>query len=95
MAAARPADGDLVRTAANWQLFLVYNHSKKDRSPLNLALSEDEGKTWKKVATLEDQAGEFSYPAIIQARDGQLHITYTWNRRHIKYLTFDPVRLKP
>jgi len=90
-----PGSGiDLVRTV-NGQLFLVYNHSKKDRSPLNLALSEDEGKTWKKMATLEDQAGEFSYPAIIQARDGQLHITYTWNRRHIKYLTFDPVKLKP
>jgi predicted neuraminidase len=90
-----PGSGiDLVRTA-NSRLFLVYNHSKKDRSPLNLAFSEDEGKTWKKVATLEDQAGEFSYPAIIQARDGQLHITYTWNRRHIKHETFDPINLKP
>ncbi|MFL5245697.1 MAG: exo-alpha-sialidase [Gemmataceae bacterium] len=89
-----PGSGiDLVRTAKG-QLFLVYNHSKKDRSPLNLALSEDEGKSWKMVATLEDQAGEFSYPAIIQAGDGQLHISYTWNRRHIKHLAFDPSKFK-
>jgi len=39
---------------------------------------------------MEDQPGEYSYPAIIQGSDGKLHVTYTHNRRHIKYLTFDP-----
>jgi predicted neuraminidase len=94
--AARPTDLpnpnsgiDAVR-AANGDFFLVYNHTKTGRFPLNLARSADEGKTWKTVATLEDQLGEFSYPAIIQGSDGLLHITYTWNRRHIKYVTFDP-----
>jgi predicted neuraminidase len=81
----RAADGD-------W--YLVYNHTAKGRYPLNLARSADEGQTWKMAATLEEQVGEFSYPAIIQARDGRLHVTYTWNRRHIKHLTFDPAKLK-
>ena len=46
------------------------------------------------VQTLEEEAGEFSYPAIIQASDGQLHVTYTWNRRHIKHLVLDPAKAK-
>jgi predicted neuraminidase len=82
---------DLVRTA-NGDLYLVYNHTRQHRTPLNLARSMDEGKTWKMVATLEEQPGEFSYPAIIQAQDGRLHITYTWNRRHIQHLIREPVK---
>jgi len=84
---------DLIQTGKG-DLFLVYNHTKQGRSPLNLARSEDEGKSWTRVVTLEEEPGEFSYPAIIQARDGQLHITYTWNRRHIKHVTHDPSKLK-
>jgi predicted neuraminidase len=75
---------DAVR-AADGHWYLVYNHTRIGRSPLNVARSTDDGKTWKMVATLEDQPGEFSYPAIIQADDGRLHVTYTWNRRHIKH----------
>jgi predicted neuraminidase len=84
---------DAVRTDGG-DFFLVYNHTDTGRTPLNLARSSDNGKTWKKVATLEDQAGEFSYPAIIQASAGRLHVSYTWNRRHIKHLTFDPAKLR-
>jgi predicted neuraminidase len=35
---------------------------------------------------LEDQPGEYSYPAMIQGKDGDLHITYTWNRKRIRYV---------
>jgi predicted neuraminidase len=82
--AVRAADGDF---------YLVYNHARLGRSPLNLARSKDDGKTWKTVATLEDALGEFSYPAIIQAGDGKLHVAYTWNRKHIKHVTFEPAKL--
>jgi len=80
--------------AANGDFYLAYNHTKSGRTPLNLARSTDEGKTWKIVASLEDQPGEYSYPAIIQGGDGRLHVTYTHQRRHIKYLTFDPAEFK-
>ena len=40
------------------------------------------------LLVLEDQPeGEFSYPAIIEGEDGTVHITYTYNRVKIKYLT--------
>ena len=65
---------------------LVYNHSQTARSPLNLALSSDDGQTWGAPLVLEDGPGEFSYPAIIQSADGKLHITYTWKRKRIKHV---------
>jgi predicted neuraminidase len=80
---------DAVR-AADGKLYLAYNHTKAGRFPLNVGRSTDGGKTWKIVSTLEEQPGEFSYPAIIQGSDGRLHVTYTWNRRHIKYVALDP-----
>jgi predicted neuraminidase len=84
---------DLVRTGEGL-IFLVYNHTTRGRTPLNLALSKDEGKTWKMVHTLEDQPGEYSYPAIIQTQDGRLHTTYTWKRQKIKHVVLDPMQFK-
>ncbi len=56
-----------------------------DRTPLCLAISDD-GIHFQHLITLEDapaSTGEYSYPAIIEARDGTLHCTYTWRRERI------------
>jgi alpha-L-rhamnosidase len=55
---------------------------------LNVAVSKD-GKTWKNVLVLEDKPGEYSYPAVIQASDGRVHITYTWRRKRVKHVVLD------
>jgi predicted neuraminidase len=67
------------------RVVLVYNHTVRGRSPLNLAVSRD-GAAFRMFQTLEDQPGEYSYPAMIQAANGDLLITYTWNRKRIKYV---------
>ena len=36
---------------------------------------------------------EFSYPYLIQARNGDFHLTYTWNRVFIKHVMFDQLWL--
>jgi predicted neuraminidase len=77
-------------TTKEGQHFLVYNPTEKGRSPLNVAVSSD-GHEWKPFATLEETPGEFSYPAIIQTRDGLLHITYTWKRERIKHVALNPL----
>jgi len=79
-------------TLADRRHLLVYNHSTSGRTPLNVAVSSD-GKTWRAAVTLEDQPGEYSYPAVIQARDGTVHLTYTWNRVKVKHVVIDPARL--
>jgi len=69
------------------RIVLVYNNTRSGRTPLNLALSKD-GEHFQMFSVLESQPGEYSYPAIIQGRDGDLHITYTWNRTRIRYVRF-------
>ena len=76
---------DVVRLR-NGLLVLVYNHLTKGRSAIHLAVSGDEGETWKSPVVLEDGQQELSYPAVIQTMDGRLHITYTWNRTRIRHL---------
>jgi predicted neuraminidase len=68
---------------------LVFNRSETERTPLNVAVSAD-GKTWTDLIVLEKDPGEYSYPAVIQTRDGMVHITYTWKRRRIKHVVLDP-----
>jgi len=72
---------------------LVYNHTPKGRSPLNVALSAD-GRLWAGALILEDEAGEYSYPAVIQTADRLVHITYTWKRTHIRHVVVDPDALE-
>ena len=69
---------------------LVYNPSDKSRSKLQIARSTD-GKVWQPFVTLEDEtSGEYSYPAMIQTRDGLVHVTYTWRRERIKHVVIKP-----
>ncbi len=88
-----PNSGTDAVTLADGRHLLVYNHvANGNRSPLNVAVSDD-GKTWKAALVLENQPGEYSYPAVIQSRDGSVHVTYTWKRQRIKHVVIDPEKL--
>jgi predicted neuraminidase len=80
-------------TLSDGRQLLVYNNTKRGRSPLNVAVSSD-GKKWENVLVLENLKGEFSYPAVIQSSDGLLHITYTYLRKAIKHVVVDPEQLE-
>jgi predicted neuraminidase len=77
---------DGVTLKSGYQLLLC-NPLQKGRNKLSLMGSPD-GVNWNELLVLEDQgSGEFSYPAIIQAKDGTVHLTYTYNRKKIKYVS--------
>jgi predicted neuraminidase len=72
------------------RVLVVFNDSRTDRSNLRLAFSSDEGRTWKRAATLAEEAGaEFSYPFVMQGGDGLFHVVYTWKRQAIRHAAFN------
>lgn len=87
-----PNSGTDAVTLRDGRQMLVYNPTTRGkdwaagRAKLAVAISKD-GKQWADVITLENHpAGEFSYPAIVQAQDGKIHITYTYDRKNIKHV---------
>ncbi|PTQ95738.1 putative neuraminidase [Mucilaginibacter yixingensis] len=83
-------------TLQDGRQLLVYNHvlppgklTKGARTPLNVAISND-GVKWYAAAILEDSPiSQYSYPSVIQAKDGKVHIVYTWRRLRIKHVVID------
>ncbi len=97
-----PNSGTDAVTLRNGKQLLVYNHNistgsrNKGRSPLNVAVSED-GINWSAALVLEDDLeapNGFAYPAVIQTRDGLVHVTYTWERKRIKHVVLDPAKFE-
>ena len=88
-------------TLKDGRQLLVYNHVlppgnevKGARTPLNVAVSKD-GETWYASLILEDSPiSQYSYPSVIQGKDGMVHIVYTWRRQKIKYVKVDPSKLE-
>jgi predicted neuraminidase len=89
-----PNSGTDAVTLQDGRHLLVYNHTPKGRSPLNVAVSSD-GTNWQAAAVLESQPGEYSYPAVIQTADGKVHITYTWKRQRLKHVVLSPGQFQP
>lgn len=89
-----PNSGTDAVTLRNGTQVLIYNPTikgKGGRAKLNVALSKD-GRKWEDIAIMENEEnGEFSYPAIIQASDGKIHITYTFNRVNIKHVVLEEI----
>ena len=89
-------------TLQDGRQLLVYNHvlpndtlkrGKGLRTPLNIAISQD-GKIWYAALILEDSPiSQYSYPSVIQASDGLVHIVYTWRRKAIKHVVVDPSKM--
>jgi predicted neuraminidase len=78
-------------------ILLAYNHSSSNRRHLWLARSTNAGQTWQQLHALEQTDrtdAEFSYPALVQSGDGIVHMLYTWNRTHIKHVSFNRSWLK-
>lgn len=76
----------------NW--LLVYNDVEDGRYSLAVSISDDEGKAWKWKKHLEhSDKGGYSYPSVIQTKDGKIHATYSYHlgnqQNSIKHAAFD------
>ncbi len=62
-------------------LLLVYNDSMDDRTPLTVAISTDQDKTYPYRRNIAEGKDSFAYPYAIQTADGKVHIVYTSQAR--------------
>jgi hypothetical protein len=81
-----PGAGIEVLTLKNGNWLLIYNDLEERRYRLAVALSDDEGKSWKWKRYLErDESderlnlGSYHYPSILEARDGTFHASYSYS----------------
>jgi len=68
-------------------VLLAFNNSPNRRTPLTLAYSKY-GESWEILMDVESEEGEFSYPCLLQTKDGYIHLTYTYRRIAIKRCVF-------
>ncbi len=75
---------------------LILNDTERGRHSLAAWLSDDEGKTWKWKRHLEldkpeKGGGSFSYPSVMQSKDGLIHVTYSYSKdgQAIKHAQFN------
>lgn len=81
---------------------LIYNDfetlpgtKKGPRTPISIALSDDDGQSFRHALTLEQSPiSQYSYPAIIQGRNGHLYCVYTWRRQGVAFKEIDLDKLK-
>lgn len=72
-------------------LLCAYNDlSAGRRENLRLALSRDEGASWRTIATLAEEPGsEFSYPYMLAAPDGRIRMVWSARQTQIIYAEFN------
>jgi predicted neuraminidase len=87
-----PNSGTDAVTLKDGRQLIVYNPDlpgkewNNGRAKLHVAISAD-STHWKDILRLENGTKEeFSYPAVIQAKDGSVHVTYTYDRKNIKHV---------
>jgi hypothetical protein len=81
---SNPGSGAEIIALGNGHWVLIHNDTERGRNSLAVAISDDEAASWKWKRHLEydppgPEAGSYSYPSIIQARDGSLHATYSYH----------------
>ncbi|SPF41286.1 Neuraminidase (Sialidase)-like protein [Candidatus Sulfopaludibacter sp. SbA4] len=81
----------------NGDWIMVYNDIERGRYSLAAAISDDEGATWKWKRHLDGRPDkpvddQYHYPSVIQAKDGSIHVTYSYfvaAGKSIKHVRFD------
>jgi len=75
------------------RIVLVCNPVREGRTPLSVLVSEDNGQTWPRRLDLETHPGEYSYPSVIQAEDGRVHVVATHRRVQIFHYVLESEEL--
>jgi predicted neuraminidase len=94
-----PGAGFDMVTLPNGEWLIVFNDLERGRYDLTVAISDDEGKSWKWKKSIEhdtraENPTSSHYPSVIAGDDGRIHVVYSYHRndmkpgKSIKYATF-------
>ena len=81
------------------ELLLVFNNHPSERDDISMAHRSGNDAAWQLLHQFEKKAGTkkehnpYSYPYLLQTRDGNFHLFYTWKRKHIKHIYFNRAAL--
>ncbi len=96
-----PGAGIIGLTLKDKELLLAFNNDERERDDISLAISNNHGQSWKHARTIEenklpvpDKSKQFSYPWLLQTKNGNIHLLYTWHKSHIKHIIFNTAWLK-
>lgn len=101
-----PGAGFDVVTLSTGEWVMVFNDTEDGRHNLAVAVSGDDGKSWKWKKNIEndlrgDESTSSHYPAITEGKDGRIHISYSFHRKDmkpgksVKYVSFPLEWLAP
>lgn len=84
-----PGAGFDAVTLRTGEWVMVFNDTEEGRHNLSVAVSDDEGKTWKWKRSIEndirsDKPTSSHYPSVIEGADGRIHTSYSYHRNDIK-----------
>lgn len=93
-----PGAGFDAVTLPNGDWLMVFNDQEEGRYNLTVALSDDEGKSWKWKKSIENdirpgKRTSSHYPSVCLGHDGRIHISYSYHRgdidpgKTVKYVT--------
>ncbi len=85
-----PGSGlDTVKLDSGRVLQVYTDTETGSRYPMVIVQSQDDAESWDNLITLATDYGEFSYPTIIQASDGMIHLLYTYRRYSMMHTMFN------
>ncbi|MBN1414251.1 MAG: hypothetical protein JW973_04060 [Bacteroidales bacterium] len=67
---------------------------KWDKTVVPITIKETNNLNMEKVKYISNANVQYSYPSVIQIRDGLVHVSYSWHRKRIKHVVIDPKKLK-
>ncbi|HET9486749.1 MAG TPA: sialidase family protein, partial [Chryseosolibacter sp.] len=94
-----PGSGFDMVTLQNGDWLIVFNDQEDGRFDLSVAISDDDGKSWRWKKQIEhdgrkEKPTSSHYPSVIAGDDGRIHVVYSYHRgdmkpgRTIKYASF-------
>lgn len=100
-----PGAGFDMVTLSGGEWLIVFNDQEDGRFDLTVAISDDEGKSWKWKKQLEhddrtEKPASSHYPSVVAGNDGRIHVVYSFHRndispgKTIKYVTFPATWVK-